>query len=153
MSYFILTRCSSKGSQKAGFQTVVLADVPWTPKTERGYKKTERRYQNRNEGTQGRNDCTKNRNEGKFAKTTFVQDRPFASSRCSSKGSFFLLRFRAMSTNYNQFSPIFVTKEVSHYLSLFFTKTVGLLFSWASLGPISLFVPFPTTSPHPQKNK
>ena len=63
------------GSQKGGFQRVVLADVLWTPTGTRVQKK-ERQYQKSEQGYKKRNNGTKNWNKGTFAKTALLQNRP-----------------------------------------------------------------------------
>ena len=63
---------------------VVLADVPWPPKTGTRVQKTERRYQNPERGYKKWNDCSKtgtSLNEGTFTKTTPLQNCSFVSSR------------------------------------------------------------------------
>ena len=57
---------SSRVARQGGFQRVLLADVPWTPKTgtrvqktERGYQKPERGYKNRTTAQKKQNDGTK----------------------------------------------------------------------------------------------
>ena len=61
------------GSQNDGFQKGGLADVPWTPKPERGHKKKERRYTKRERGYKNGTTVQKKRNEDIFAKTTLYK--------------------------------------------------------------------------------
>ena len=83
----VIWRLSFGGSQRVVSKRVVskkvvLADVPWTPKPERGYTERNEGTKNQNEGTKNRTAVPKTgRKKGTFAKTTLLQNRPFVSSR------------------------------------------------------------------------